>query len=94
MSLIDVKNLIVDYNIYNSDNELISKKRVLDGINLEIKPSEFVCVLGRNGSGKSTFAKCFNGLIKPTSGDVFIDGLNTSDVKNKANCRYGISKSR
>ena len=38
--------------------------------------------MGSNGCGKSTLAKHFNGLLTPTSGDVFVDGINTKDEKN------------
>ena len=77
--MIDIKNLKVDFEITNDDNEVISKKTVLDGINLEVEAGEFVCVLGKNGSGKSTLAKCLNALILPTAGDVNIYGMNTKD---------------
>ena len=79
MKVIDIKNLKVDFEITNDDNEVISKKTVLDGINLEVEAGEFVCVLGKNGSGKSTLAKCLNALILPTAGDVNIYGMNTKD---------------
>ena len=43
-------------------------------VTLEIAAGEFVAVLGRNGSGKSTFAKLLNALLLPTSGEVIVDG--------------------
>lgn len=52
--------------------------RALFDINLEIEAGEFVAILGSNGSGKSTLAKLFNALLIPTSGKIFIDGLDTS----------------
>ena len=52
-------------------------RRVLDGINLRVGLGERVAVLGRNGSGKSTFIKLLSGLIRPTSGSVH-RGLNMS----------------
>ncbi len=51
----------------------------LKGVNLSIEPGQFVVVLGHNGSGKSTLAKHLNGLLLPTSGKVYIDGLDTED---------------
>lgn len=55
--------------------------KVLKGINLEVKEGEFLAVIGRNGSGKSTFARHLNALLAPVRGDVFIDELNTKDEK-------------
>lgn len=49
----------------------------LQGISLEIHPGEFIAFVGQNGSGKTTLSKCLNGLFKPTSGEVVVDGLNT-----------------
>ncbi len=54
---------------------------ILKNINLKINKGEFVAILGRNGSGKSTLACQFNGIITPTSGKVFVDGIDTSDEK-------------
>lgn len=51
--------------------------RALRGIDLEIPEQEFIALIGQNGSGKTTFSKCLNGLFRPTSGDVVVDGLNT-----------------
>ena len=90
MQNINVKNLIVDFDIVNSEGVIISKKRALDGINLSIEEGEFVCILGRNGSGKSTFAKCLNALILPTFGDVLINGMNTKDETKTIEIRKNI----
>ena len=90
MQNINVKNLIVDFDIVNSEGVIISKKRALDGINLSIEEGEFVCILGRNGSGKSTFAKCLNALILPTEGDVLINGMNTKDETKTIEIRKNI----
>ncbi len=48
-------------------------------INLTIERSSFVAVLGANGCGKSTLAKHTNAIVTPTSGHVFIDGMDTAD---------------
>lgn len=52
---------------------------VLDGINLNIEDGEFFCILGGNGSGKSTFAKHLNALLQPDAGTVSINGMDASD---------------
>lgn len=58
----------------------------LKGANLDIYENEFVGIIGQNGSGKTTLVKHFNGLLKPTSGKVMIEGLDTteSDFKHLA----------
>jgi energy-coupling factor transport system ATP-binding protein len=46
-------------------------------IKVSFRPGELVAIMGRNASGKSTLLKHFNGLLKPTRGDVYVDGVNT-----------------
>ena len=52
---------------------------VLDQVNLDIEAGSFVAILGHNGSGKSTFAKHLNAILLPTSGKVYVDGMDTTD---------------
>lgn len=54
--------------------------KALKEINLEIFKGEFIALIGQNGSGKTTLSKCLNGLYKPTSGDIIVDGLNSKDT--------------
>lgn len=51
----------------------------LDGIDLNIEDGEFFCILGGNGSGKSTFAKHLNALLQPDTGTVCVSGMDASD---------------
>src|SRR5690625_507831 len=55
--------------------------QALKNVNLTIHPKEWVSVVGRNGSGKSTFGRLLNGLLLPTQGKVFINGVTTNDEK-------------
>jgi len=55
------------------------EKTAVDNVNLTINKAEFVGIIGHTGSGKSTLIQHFNGLVKPTSGLVFIDGRNIWD---------------
>jgi len=55
--------------------------KALDSINLEIKKGDFISIIGSNGSGKSTLAKHMNCLLLPTSGDIWVDKMNTRDKK-------------
>ena len=57
------------------------EKKALDDINLTIMAGELVAIIGHTGSGKSTLIQHFNALLKPTSGRVLIDGLDTSTPK-------------
>lgn len=70
--LIDIIDLKFQYD---EDNKI----NILDGLDLEIKKGEFLTILGPNGSGKSTLAKQLNAMITPSSGDVFVKGINTKD---------------
>ncbi|HAA42960.1 MAG TPA: energy-coupling factor transporter ATPase, partial [Ruminiclostridium sp.] len=56
-------------------------KPAADGINLKIDRGEFVSVIGRNGSGKSTFAKLLNAILIPTKGNIYINGVKTTNEK-------------
>ncbi len=64
---------------YASEDEKTQAPEVLKGIDLKIEAGEFVAVLGHNGSGKSTFAKHLNGILLPSSGKVYVDGIDTAD---------------
>lgn len=55
---------------------------MLKGIDARIDPGEWISVVGANGSGKSTWVQLLNGLLKPTQGKVFVDGLDTSLERN------------
>jgi phospholipid/cholesterol/gamma-HCH transport system ATP-binding protein len=52
----------------------VGKKAILDGVNLTVEKGETLAVMGMSGVGKSTLLKCVGGLLRPTSGNVIIDG--------------------
>lgn len=76
-----MRDAIVEFNdvsfIYPGEED--KSAEALDNINVSIRHGEFVAVIGRNGSGKSTFARHINALFKPSRGDVIVDGMNTKD---------------
>ncbi len=72
-NIIEVKNITFEYD--DGDEKHI----VLSDFSVDIKRGSFTVILGHNGSGKSTLAKMLNGLYKPTSGDVLVDGISTSN---------------
>lgn len=69
--IIEIKDL--NY-IYNPNTPF--EKRALDNINLDIKEGDFIGLIGHTGSGKSTLVQHLNGLMKPTSGTIKVEGIN------------------
>lgn len=68
----------VNKTFYQGGNALV----VLDDVYLEIKPKEIVALVGPSGSGKSTLLQISGLLDQPTSGDIFIDGMNCSKIND------------
>ncbi|MBR5809294.1 MAG: ATP-binding cassette domain-containing protein, partial [Clostridia bacterium] len=81
--MIDVEKLSFSYD----DEETQEKKYVIKELDLHIDKGSFVAVLGHNGSGKSTFAKHLNGILLPSGGKVYIDGMDTKDEKHTFDIR-------
>ncbi|WP_027365288.1 amino acid ABC transporter ATP-binding protein [Desulfotruncus alcoholivorax] len=73
--MIEVKNLYKNFG----------KLEVLKDVNCRVALQEVVCVIGPSGSGKSTFLRCINMLEQPTSGEIWIDGVNLLDKKTNIN---------
>ena len=69
--MLEVKGLFYTYS---------TGLEALKGINLAVKDGEFLAIMGQNGAGKTTLVKHFNGLLKPTKGEVLIDNVNTQDI--------------
>ncbi len=76
-NIISIRDLVYEYK----DEDSGDVNRVLNGISLNVRKGEFLAVLGHNGSGKSTLAKHMNAILTPTSGKVFVDGIDTSDAE-------------
>ena len=74
--MIEIKDL---YFGYNRDSK--KEHYVLNGLNLKIKSGEFVSIMGSNGSGKSTLALCVKGILKPSSGSIYVDGIDITNDK-------------
>lgn len=70
---IQVKNLCYKYQ--KDEEELTA----IYDMSFDVFEGELLAIIGHNGSGKSTLAKLLNGIIKPTSGDVLVYGMNTKD---------------
>ncbi len=76
-NIIEIKN--VSYNYIEDEVEYTA----VHNVSLDIKRGSFTVILGHNGSGKSTLAKMLNGLNKPSSGEIWVDGINTKDEKEE-----------
>jgi ABC-type lipoprotein export system ATPase subunit len=57
--------------------------RALDGVDLQVPPGEILCVMGPSGSGKSTLLNMIGALDVPTSGQVFVNGIDLKKIRNK-----------
>ncbi len=67
---------------YDDGDETEEIKYSLEGLNITVNEGEFLVVLGHNGSGKSTFAKHLNALLLPTGGEIYIDGIDATNLDN------------
>lgn len=65
-------------------------KDILKDINLEVEEGKFIAITGPNGSGKSTLAKIIMGIEKPTSGKIFFDGEDITDLSIDQRANKGI----
>ena len=76
-------------HLYNEG--MPSESKAIDNINLEIEEGELVGVIGHTGSGKSTLVQHFNGILKPNSGKVIVDGVDIwSDKKSTREARFKV----
>jgi len=83
--MVEIKNLSKRYK------SLFKKRDILavDGIDLQVKKGEILGFLGPNGAGKTTTIKLICGLLKPTGGEVFIDGIEVEKHKKKVLPKLG-----
>ena len=84
--ILEVRNL--DY-IYSAGTPF--EHKALDNVSFALEPGEFVGIIGHTGSGKSTLMQQMNGLLKPTSGQVLLDGADIwSDKKLTRQARFRV----
>ena len=75
--ILKIKNITKDYGIKGF------KTRVLKDISLNVNKGDFIAIMGPSGAGKTTLLNIMSTLDKQTSGDVILDGIDVSKVKNK-----------
>jgi phospholipid/cholesterol/gamma-HCH transport system ATP-binding protein len=61
----------------------VDDREILQGITLDVRHGEILCVMGLSGSGKSTLTRCIAGLVRPTGGHVLIDGEDITCMSEK-----------
>ena len=81
-NIIKTQNLIYEYKTLDEEGNETGVNRAIDEVNLDVKKGDFVAILGHNGSGKSTLAKHINGMLFPTGGTVWVDGINTTNEES------------
>lgn len=82
MNIIKARQLVHEYIRRDEEGNVESIQTALDHVDLDIKPGQFIAILGHNGSGKSTLAKHINALLMPSEGTLYVDGKDTSLEEN------------
>lgn len=77
MNIIDFKNVSFSYAEGNE-----TERPAIEDLSFSVEKGEFVSIIGHNGSGKSTVAKLISGILQPTCGKIFINGMDACDEKN------------
>ena len=81
MQIIRARKLGFDYIRINDSEETEERVSAIRQIDLDVERGDFIAILGHNGSGKSTLAKHINALLTPSSGTMWIDGIDTAEEK-------------
>ncbi len=80
MAFIEATNLTHRFARRDEEGRVTGEVWALDGIDLSVRAGQFVAILGKNGSGKSTFARHLNALLTPTEGTLLVDGKDANDA--------------
>jgi len=78
------------YKKRDVDGNVIATEEILKGVDLTIKKGEFIALLGRNGSGKTTFSKQLNAILRPSEGTVTVDEMGTRDAEKLYDIRQHV----
>ena len=89
--LIRAENISYSYPIYEDEETDVTREgKAIDDVSLSIEPGQFVCILGRNGSGKSTFARHLNALLVPDAGTLWVNGMDSKDAQHILDIRKSV----
>ena len=78
--MIRAEQVRFQYKKRDVDGNVIATEEILKGVDLTIKKGEFIALLGRNGSGKTTFSKQLNAILRPSEGTITVDEMGTKDT--------------
>ena len=78
--MIRAEQVRFQYKKRDVDGNVIATEEILKGVDLTIKKGELIALLGRNGSGKTTFSKQLNAILRPSEGTVTVDEMGTRDA--------------
>lgn len=78
--MIRAEQVRFQYKKRDVDGNVIATEEILKGVDLTIKKGEFIALLGRNSSGKTTFSKQLNAILRPSEGTVTVDEMGTKDA--------------
>ena len=82
MGIIKADDLVFDYIRRDEEGNVENVTEAVDHVSLDVEQGQFIAILGHNGSGKSTLAKNINAILKPTEGEMTVDGMSTSEEDN------------
>lgn len=80
--MLELKNISMD---------ILGEKEILKNVNLTVKDGQFIVITGPNGGGKSTLAKVIAGIYQPSSGSIFFDGKDITQMDITERAKAGIS---
>lgn len=87
MEMIQAEELVYEYEKRDDEGNVVGMQRAVDGVDIDVRPGQFVAILGHNGSGKSTLAKHMNAILVPTGGTMWVNGRDTKDPNELMNVR-------
>lgn len=87
MEMIQAEELVYEYEKRDDEGNVVGMHRAVDGVDIDVRPGQFVAILGHNGSGKSTLAKHMNAILVPTGGTMWVNGRDTKDPNELMNVR-------